>query len=478
VLRQMPSGVVIAEAPSGEILLSNERANQIRGGSLPPYLGSRGSNGYRVLRPDGSPYEPEGWPLVRTIRTGEEVSDEEMVFVRGDGTRATISANSSPIRDGDGRIVAGVAIFDDITERKRAEEEIKRLNEGLERRVRERTAELERQRATLNTILDNLSEGVLAVDPLGRVLFANPAARSMLGIGDMEKTEGLPDPWRDFDLRRAVARSAGEHESIEARVDGARAPLRVHLEPLPELDGERSGALVVMQDLSEGRRLEMEQQRFLANAAHEFKTPLTAIVGAAELLEDEEDPQIRRRFLDHISEQARRMRRLSETMLRLARVGMDLREPNLRTVDLGDVARRAAESVGPLMQGAGLAIAVEGRGDRARADEEWLEQCLLIVLSNAAKHSEEGGHIRLRAERGTVTVEDEGKGISEEDLPHIFERFYRGSGGPGGFGLGLPICKDLVERMGGEISIESEEGVGTTVKIKLPEAEETSPDAG
>ncbi len=75
-------------------------------------------------------------------------------------------------------------------------------------------------------------------------------------------------------------------------------------------------------------------------------------------------------------------------------------------------------------------------------------------------------------------MEDEGEGISEEDLPHVFERFYRGRGGSGGFGLGLPICKELVERIGGEISIESEAGVGTTVKIELPQAEETSRDAG
>ena len=108
----------------------------------------------------------------------------------------------------------------------------------------------------------------------------------------------------------------------------------------------------------------------------------------------------------------------------------------------------------------------------ARADGEWLEQALLVVVSNAVKYSGRGGRIRLRLQGSTIAVEDEGEGISAEDLPHIFDRFYQGEDASGGFGLGLPICKELVERMGGTISIDSQEGVGTTVKINLPEVQD------
>ncbi len=94
----------------------------------------------------------------------------------------------------------------------------------------------------------------------------------------------------------------------------------------------------------------------------------------------------------------------------------------------------------------------------------------MVVLSNAIKHSNRGGAIKVRTRSGFVTVKDEGVGISPVDLPHIFERFYRGAGSSEGFGLGLSICKDLTERMGGSISIRSREGVGTTVEIELPEA--------
>ena len=99
----------------------------------------------------------------------------------------------------------------------------------------------------------------------------------------------------------------------------------------------------------------------------------------------------------------------------------------------------------------------------------------MVVLSNAIKHSDRGGRVRMRARAGVVTVEDEGEGISEADLPHVFERFYRGRRNAGErdgtSGLGLAICKELVERMGGSISLESEEGVGTKVEIELPEVE-------
>jgi signal transduction histidine kinase len=113
-------------------------------------------------------------------------------------------------------------------------------------------------------------------------------------------------------------------------------------------------------------------------------------------------------------------------------------------------------------------LTVGGNGGRVRADEEWLQQALLVLVSNALKHSEKGGRVRLRAEGSSIVVEDEGAGISEDDVPYLFERFYRGSNSEG-FGLGLPICKELVERMGGEIQLRSEKEKGTVVEISLPE---------
>jgi two-component system sensor histidine kinase VicK len=328
--------------------------------------------------------------------------------------------------------------------------------------------------ATLGAILDNLSEGVVATDARGTVVFANPAGRSMLGMG--QEDAELPSPWEDFDLREAVASSALKREGGEASVRGGKSFLRIKLEYVPNLgDGGKEGVLIVAQDLSEGRRLEEAQQRFLANAAHQLRTPLSAITFAAELLVTKgDDPIARRRFLEHILTASEKMRRLSDSLLKLARVGWGRREPELEPVDLSEVAHAAAEVAKPLAEGSGVGITVEGPSARVLADPALLEEALLIPITNAIQHSDPDQTVRVCVYGASVTVEDRAGGIPEEDLPHLFERFYSGRGSSGGFGLGLPICKDLVQRMGGEISVRSEKGVGTAVRIGLPEAE---PDA-
>jgi signal transduction histidine kinase len=348
--------------------------------------------------------------------------------------------------------------------------ELARTFNAMAERLEESFDRLEEGRETLDAILNNLGEGVLATSLQRDVVFINRAAREMLGLtGDEPKK--VPDPFPDLSLPDAVARCAKRRECGEARVRRGDTFLRVNLEYLPAFDEHRGGVLVVLQDLSEGRRLEANQQRFLANAAHELKTPITTILGASELLltEEREDPEVRDKFLKHIRTEAERMRSLSDTLLRLARTGWDLTDPEISTVDLEATTRRVAERVTPLIDAAGLMVSVEGSGGRVRADEEWLEQALLVLMSNAIKYSERGGRVRLRLSGNVVAVEDEGEGISEEDLLHVFERFYSGRGGSPGFGLGLPICKDLIERMGGKIYLKSEKGVGTTVEVELRE---------
>jgi signal transduction histidine kinase len=313
---------------------------------------------------------------------------------------------------------------------------------------------------------------VLVADTQGHVVFVNSAARSMLGVPEEEPLDGLPDPWEGFDLPEAVAHCTRNGEAIEAGVRYEETFLRVKVECLIELEQSRGEVLVVIQDLSEGRQLEANQQRFLANAAHQLRTPIMAIVGAAELLAtgEDADPAIERRLLNHIFSEGQRMQRLSEVLLRLSRIGWDRREPDLRIVDLREAGQQATKLMEPLAESGGLRIITEGEGGCVRADPEWLQEVLMVLLSNAIKHSNRGGDIKVRTKSGVVTVQDEGAGISPIDLPHIFERFYRGTGGSQGFGLGLSICKDLTERMGGGISIRSREGVGTAVEIELPEA--------
>lgn len=339
-------------------------------------------------------------------------------------------------------------------------------------------AKLKEKDETLAAILDNLNEGVLATNLDGQVMFANPTARSLLGMNSEEDVQNpevlqeLPSPWEDFDLPAAVKRCARERECVSSMVHGDENFLRVNLEHMPAFDEHKGGVLIVIQDLSEGRRLEDNQQRFLTNAAHELRTPLSNIALAAELLSTGagEDPEARNRFLDHILSATHRMQRLSETLLRLARLGWERREPEIEPVNPAEVARVAVESMRPLAESAEVSINLEGEGVPVLADATMLEQALITLVSNAIKNSEKGGEITLRLDGRTIFVEDQGRGISPDELPYVFERFYRNKESSGGFGLGLSICKDIVENMDGDISIRSEENVGTSVRIQLREA--------
>jgi PAS domain S-box-containing protein len=398
------------------------------------------------LNPNAEPYWFE--TLGRVAETGEDVRFESYA----EALDRWFDVYASRVGGEGSRRLA--IVFANTTERKQAEEALRESE------------------ATLNAILNNLAEGVLVADKQGHVVFVNPAARSMLGVPEEEPLDELPDPWEGFDLPEAVAHCTRNGEAIEARVRYEETFLRVKVECLIELEQSRGDVLVVIQDLSEGRQLEANQQRFLANAAHQLRTPIMAIVGAAELLAtgEDADPAIERRLLNHIFSEGRRMQRLSEVLLRLSRIGWDRREPDLDIVDLREAGQQATKLMEPLAESGGLRILTQGEGSCVRADSEWLQEVLMVVLSNAIKHSNRGGDIKVRTESGVVTVKDEGAGISPVDLPHIFERFYKGTGSSEGFGLGLPICKDLTERMGGSISIRSREGVGTAVEIKLPEA--------
>src|SRR5215207_3647622 len=398
------------------------------------------------LNPDAEPYWFE--TLGRVAETGEDVRFESYA----EALDQWFDVYASRVGGEGSRRLA--IVFANITERKRAEEALRESE------------------ATLNAILNNLAEGVLVADRQGRVVFVNSAARSMLGVPEEELLDELPDPWEGFDLPEAVAHCTRHKESIEAGVRYEETFLRIKLERLVELEQSRGEVLVVIQDLSEGRQLEANQQRFLANAAHQLRTPIMAIVGAAELLAtgEDADPTIRRRLLNHIFTEGRRMQRLSEALLRLSRIGWDRREPRFEAVDLRQAGQQAAELMEPLAESGGLRILAEGEGGCVRADPEWLQEVLMVLLSNAIKHSNRGGDIKVRTGSGVVSVQDEGAGISPVNLPHIFERFYRGTDSSQGFGLGLSICKDLTERMGGSIAIRSREGIGTAVEIELPEA--------
>jgi two-component system phosphate regulon sensor histidine kinase PhoR len=348
----------------------------------------------------------------------------------------------------------------------------------LDRTIRTLTEE----RNLSAAILGSMVEGVAVVNAGERLVFANPGFASILGL-DIPPVSGssLLEVVRQTELIAAVRRVLAGEPRVEAEI--VTGTLRQHYFAATVASvraGETSGAVIVLHDITELRKLERVRRDFVANVSHEFRTPLTAIQGFAETLIGGaiDDPQNRGRFLAIILEHSRRLARLTEDLLRLSQMDAEQLELEIRAVSVAQLIescyetaqRRAAE------KGLSLSLNVPSQLPDVAADNRRLQEVLQNLLDNAIQYTLPGGKIVLSAEtRGDeviFTVADTGIGIPQADQPRIFERFYRvdvaRSREAGGTGLGLSISKHLIEAQGGRIWVESEVGVGSKFHFAVP----------
>jgi len=316
---------------------------------------------------------------------------------------------------------------------------------------------------------------VIAADARGRIVTANAAAHRLLGYTDGAPLPELPQLFRARAARDVVtALMAGE--PVAAReLDLEGRTLLASGRPLPE-----GGAVLVLHDLTDLRRLETVRRDFVANVSHELKTPLTSISGYAEtLLGDKPDAATSERFLEVILGNARRMQRLVDSLLDLSRIESGSWQPRVERVHVGAVARETW--AGLAARGAARQVDFTIDADDpapvdVQADADALRQVLTNLFDNALRYTPAGGRITCRARRDgdgvLVSVSDTGSGIGSDHLSRIFERFYRAdasrSRDEGGTGLGLAIVKHLVEAHGGQVRATSELGRGTTISAWFP----------
>jgi len=339
---------------------------------------------------------------------------------------------------------------------------------------------LERERDRLGAILESMAEGVLVTDANGQVVLANRALREMFLLGgDVEGREPI-EVVRNADLHELfaeAARSSGP-TSRELSIEGLR-PRRVMARVAP-VEQAGAGAVAVLSDVTELRRLETVRRDFVANVSHELRTPVAAIRGAAEtlLLGGAQHAETAFEFATMIDRHAERLHRLVEDLLELSRI--EARELRIDPVplELRAEAERARELLSLAAQARQTEVRVEVGALMVLADQAALEHVLTNLLENAIKYSPEGSVVTVRAERRGETVrtlvEDDGPGIEPRHLPRLFERFYRVDAGRsrqvGGTGLGLAIVKHLAEAMGGAVGVESTVGRGSRFWIDLPVA--------
>jgi len=358
----------------------------------------------------------------------------------------------------------------------------------MSERLAGRIARLEEERQQLRTILSGMVEGVVALDAEQRILYVNDRASHLLELTTQAPVgRRLWEVVRQRPLLDVVKRSLARPEPSREEINWTGATPRSLTLHAARLPGEPSrGAVLVLHDTSEIRRLERLRQEFVANVSHELKTPLSVIKACVETLQmgAVDDAQNRDLFLERIAEQSERLHALILDLLSLARIESGAELFDFAFVPVAPVVqaclqrhRTRAESRRQTLQ---ISNSHEGADDDSTvwADEEAFSQILDNLIDNAVKYTPEGGAIRVgwqsEGDQLCLDVSDSGIGIPENDLPRIFERFYRvdkaRSREMGGTGLGLSIVKHLVQGLHGSISATSRVGEGSTFAVRLPRA--------
>jgi len=358
--------------------------------------------------------------------------------------------------------------------------------------LQDRIQSMNRQRRELDAVLASMVEGVIAVTPQERILRMNPAAAALFGLTpEQARGRDIQEVIRTPRLHECLARAIKTESVVEDDIillGGPERHLHIWATLLRDDAGASMGALLVLADVTELRRLERARSDFMANVSHEIKTPITSIKGYTEtLLEGAfEEPVVARRFLEIIGRQADRLCALTDDILSLSSLERHefATDTPLRAIPVRDTIDAAVHACAPKAEAKNVALAVVcPPGLVACADPPLLEQALINLIDNAVKYSEPDREVTITAvkhETGVaISVRDRGCGIAAEYLPRVFERFFRvdraRSRKLGGTGLGLAIVKHIMALHGGAVAVESTLGEGSCFTLNLPDA---PPDQG
>ena len=345
------------------------------------------------------------------------------------------------------------------------------------RQISRQMEDLRRQREEFAAITGNMSEGLLVIDRDTRVLSYNAAALRLLNAQAPAEGESVLTLNREPGFRRCVeeALAGRRREELLEREDGCR---RLFASPV-ELDGQTGGAVIIVLDVTEQEQREALRREFTANVSHELKTPLTAILGTAEILENGmvkagDIPH----FAGNIHREAQRLIGLVNDIIKLSRLDEGGPTAQWETVDLHAAAEEVLRQLAPAAENKQVTMTLEGGPACARGVPQIVEELIYNLCDNAIAYNRPGGSVTVTVadtpEGGRVTVRDTGIGIPPEAQTRVFERFYRvdKSHSSGGTGLGLSIVKHGAAYLGARVELESEPGKGSTFTLVFPKITE------
>lgn len=392
-------------------------------------------------------------------------------------TRPLTETRDAAIRiaSGDYRTSVPVTSRDELGEVARA---VNYMSEEIEHYV----GEIQEQKRRLEAVLEATPEALIATGPETRVVMANPAAR-VLGVSMDSRGDTLSDLGVNENIIECVGRATSEGFAVREFEDGGKTywAYAARMQSSEVGPGEGPEIILAVRDITEHRSLERSKTAFVSDVSHELRTPLATIQSAVGLLEragERLDP-LEHRALELAGGELSRMRDMVEELLTLAQMDSWRYSLRLDTASVGRIIENARRSVALKAERFGIELIareVEERDIQFIGDAEKLYQVFLNLIDNAVKYSESGAEVEISAHEThsevVVEVRDTGLGIPAEDLPHLFERFYRvdknRSRATGGSGLGLAISKQIVEMHGGHISVASEPDKGSTFTVTLP----------
>ena len=359
--------------------------------------------------------------------------------------------------------------------------------------VQARIGKLEVELDGLKAILQAMEEGLLVVDSQSRIVIANPAARKMLGIESDIAGQLLRDVTQQQDLLSNIDRSVRANQTCtfefhkaspasagKAPAAGTRRQILTRCSPFLNMNQTMRGAVAVMHDITELRRLERMRTEFVANVSHELRTPLTSLLGYLETLHDGglEDGDEARRFIEVCRRQAERLSHIVDDLLRLSRLENPQQDIAATEINLTEVVNSAVDSCTAVAQARGIRVETQtpGWGAPIWGDRGLLVQALCNLIENAIHYNRENGKVTVSLQPADSThwelsVADTGIGIPQESLGRIFERFYRvdkaRSREKGGTGLGLSIVRHIALAHGATVRVESELNKGSTFILRF-----------
>ncbi|HEX8117474.1 MAG TPA: PAS domain-containing sensor histidine kinase, partial [Pyrinomonadaceae bacterium] len=490
-LENVEDAIVACDA-AGVLTVFNHAARRLHGLDERPIEPDTWADYYDLYLPDGrTRMRKEEIPLYRALQ-GERVRDVEMVVAPRGGAPRTVLASGGAIYGPGGEKLGAVVVMRDFTERKAAQEALKR------------------ESTLLHALMDNIPDAIYFKDTESRFTRVNRhapyrggnAPEEVVGKTDFDffVEEHARAAYEDEQRVMRTGVPLVDKEECETYTDGSTTWLSTTKVPIMDEGGRVTGLVGISRDITERKRaeearLELAREQaaraeaeaanrlkdeFLAMLSHELRTPLTAILGWAKLLADGQVSEARAAgAFAAIYRNARTQAQLIDDLLDVSRVITGKLRIEVGPVGIASVVEGAAAVLRPAAEakGVGLAVNVEDRGLTVNGDPARLQQVVWNLLSNAVKFTPKGGRVELRAARAgsqaVVSVKDTGQGIDAEFLPPVFDRVRQADMGTtrrhGGLGLGLAIVRHLVELHGGEVTAESEgKGRGSTFTLRLP----------